>query len=177
MKAPISFRVLSSFIGSATIQISCATLGATIYYTTDGNNPSTSSTPYSAPFEVSQNATIKAIAVKTGLLDSDVASVDIKIALPTPVIVKNAGTAIDNCKINITNLADYASYSGVSYRYTIDGAEPTEASPVTTGEISIDANCTVKVKAFCPNYEASASASLAVSDLKVQTPVISDVTA
>lgn len=177
MSEGISFSVLSSFIGSATIQITCATSGASIYYTTDGTEPSTSSTPYSAPFEVTKNTTIKAIAVKSGLLNSDVASVDISIALPTPVLAKQDGTAIDNCKIAITNVADYASYSGYKLVYTIDGSEPLETGTTTTGEIAITANVTLKVKAFCTGYDASATATLAVSDLKVQTPIISDVTA
>ena len=175
MTSPITFST-SSFIGGATVQILCSTSGASIYYTTDGTEPTSASMAYSAPFEITKNTTIKAIAVKEGLLDSDVATVTISIALPTPVLEKQTGTAIDNCKIAITNVADYASYSGYKLVYTTDESEPLETGTTTTGEIAITANGTIKVKAFCTGYDASATASIEVADLKVQTPVISEVT-
>ncbi|MCQ2245074.1 MAG: chitobiase/beta-hexosaminidase C-terminal domain-containing protein, partial [Bacteroidaceae bacterium] len=49
-----------------TVTINCETEGAAIYYTLDGTAPSDASTSYAAPFTVSENATIKAIAYKDG---------------------------------------------------------------------------------------------------------------
>ena len=49
-----------------TVTISCATSGATIYYTTDGTTPSASSTKYNAAIKISETTTLKAIAVKDG---------------------------------------------------------------------------------------------------------------
>lgn len=40
--------------------------GATIYYTTDGSDPTTESTKYIAEFEIEEDTTVKAIAVATG---------------------------------------------------------------------------------------------------------------
>ncbi len=40
--------------------------GASIYYTTDGTDPTTSSTEYTAAFELSATTTVKAIAVESG---------------------------------------------------------------------------------------------------------------
>ena len=48
------------------VSITCATSGAKIYYTTDGNTPTTSSTEYTAPFELSTTTTVKAIAYADG---------------------------------------------------------------------------------------------------------------
>lgn len=50
------------FVGSTTVTITCATEGALIYYTTDGTEPTNQSTAYTAPFELSESATVKAIA-------------------------------------------------------------------------------------------------------------------
>ena len=43
-----------------------AETGATIYYTLDGNDPTESSDVYSAPFEITETKTVKAIAVAEG---------------------------------------------------------------------------------------------------------------
>ena len=53
--------------------------GTTVYYTTDGTEPTASSTAYAAPFTVSATTTVKAIAVK-GENKSEVAVSEITIA-------------------------------------------------------------------------------------------------
>ena len=66
---------------SATPSISCkdnvvaitAATGATIYYTTDGTDPTTGSKKYTAAFEITEDTTVKAIAVEDGKLVSNVA--------------------------------------------------------------------------------------------------------
>ena len=58
--------------GSTTI--TCSTEGATIYYTTDGSNPTESSSKYNGPFTVGYGGIVKAIAVKDGWLSSDIGS-------------------------------------------------------------------------------------------------------
>lgn len=64
----------SDLIEAQTVSLSCATDGASIYYTLDGSNPTAESTLYSAPFQVSETTTVKAIAIKEGLSNSSVAS-------------------------------------------------------------------------------------------------------
>ena len=56
------------------VSITCATEGADIFYTTDGTEPTASSTPYTGPFIVSETTTVKAIATKTGYNNSAIAS-------------------------------------------------------------------------------------------------------
>jgi hypothetical protein len=52
--------------------LNCATSGAAIYYTTDGSEPTTGSTLYTGPIAVSMATTIKAIAYKSGIIDSNI---------------------------------------------------------------------------------------------------------
>lgn len=58
------------------VSITCPTEGVTIYYTTDGNDPTTSSDIYSEPFEISATCTVKAYAVMTDWQDSEVATLE-----------------------------------------------------------------------------------------------------
>ena len=57
-----------------TVTISCSTSGATIYYTTNGSNPTTGSSVYSSPLTISETTTVKAMAVKSGMNNSNVAT-------------------------------------------------------------------------------------------------------
>ena len=59
---------------SGAVTITCATEGATIRYTTNGNTPNGSSTEYTGSFNVTNQTTVKAIAIKTGYDNSGVAS-------------------------------------------------------------------------------------------------------
>ena len=68
--------------GPTSVSISCTTDGATIHYTTDGTTPTSSSTTYSTAFTVSATTTVKAIAVKSGMTDSEVASATITYQAP-----------------------------------------------------------------------------------------------
>ncbi|MBR1791962.1 MAG: chitobiase/beta-hexosaminidase C-terminal domain-containing protein [Bacteroidaceae bacterium] len=63
---------------SQEVTISCSTDGATVYYTTDGTEPTASSTQYTAAFTISSTTTVKAIAIKSGLDNSNVATATIK---------------------------------------------------------------------------------------------------
>lgn len=59
----LSPRDVTSFKGSLTVTLSADTENQTIYYTTDGSEPTTSSSIYSGGVVISGNATIKAMAV------------------------------------------------------------------------------------------------------------------
>lgn len=66
------------YTNSVTVTISCATSGAAIYYSTDGSTPTTASTPYNGAFTIapasSGTTTVRAIAARSGMTTSDVAS-------------------------------------------------------------------------------------------------------
>jgi|GEM_PF-4606809 len=63
-----------SFTAPVSVSINCTTPGATIYYTLNGNDPTTSSTVYSTAIQVSTTTTIKAIATANGMDNSSVGS-------------------------------------------------------------------------------------------------------
>ena len=90
------------FEGSTQVSISCGTTGASIYYTTDGNAPTTSSTPYSAPFTITETTTVKAIAV----LGNDVSGIVEKVFTKKTIV-------------NVSSIADFnALQDGAEFKYT-----------------------------------------------------------
>ncbi|MCL2066597.1 MAG: chitobiase/beta-hexosaminidase C-terminal domain-containing protein [Treponema sp.] len=60
------------YIGTQYVKLSCAEPGAVIFYTLNGNNPTEDSTRYFDGYDItiSENTTIRAIAVKSGMTDS-----------------------------------------------------------------------------------------------------------
>ena len=60
----------TSFSSTLSVSIADTTPGASIYYTTDGSAPTTSSQLYSGPFTISATTTVNAIATATGFTQS-----------------------------------------------------------------------------------------------------------
>ena len=111
------------FVGSTQVSISCETSGASIYYTTDGNAPTISSTLYSAPFTINATTTVKAIAVKNSQT-SNVASMLFTALQAISSIAEFNGLALnDNFKYTGNNLVYIKSNSGGNNHYVQDGSK------------------------------------------------------
>lgn len=92
------------FVGSQEITLSCSTSGATIYYTLDGATPTTSSTQYETPFTITETKTVKAIAVKSGLTNSDVATATFTKVTPfANIATLTANTEAGTYFVTLTN--------------------------------------------------------------------------
>ncbi len=94
-----------TYTEAQSVTISCATEGAAIYYTTDGKTPTTSSTAYTAAITVDKSMTIKAIAVKEGMEDSEVASA--KYVINLPVVLAGSGEGTAASPYDVTRALDY----------------------------------------------------------------------
>ncbi len=93
VKTPTFSPEGGSFMTAQNVTISCATAGATIYYTTDGTDPTTSSSVYSSAISVTADMTIKAMGVLTGLENSAIASATYQFVSPITIA---AARALDN---------------------------------------------------------------------------------
>ena len=65
---------VSSFSGTQSVTIKCDTADAKIYYTTDGKVPTSADKLYTTALTLTSTTTLKAIAVKTGMNDSEIAT-------------------------------------------------------------------------------------------------------
>jgi hypothetical protein len=73
-----------TYSSAQSVVISSATTGSTIYYTTDGTTPTTASAVYSSAISVASSQTLKALATKSGLVNSSVGTAAYTITLPPP---------------------------------------------------------------------------------------------
>lgn len=119
------------FLSTTTVTItnSASADGATIYYTTDGTDPTTSSSTYSAPFGVNATTTVKAIAK---LSDKDASSVvsqtftkatamTVAEALTAIDALADGGTIADQCVSGIISQVDNYNSNAITYWISDDG--------------------------------------------------------
>ena len=118
---PTYSPVAGTYTTVQTVTISDATAGATIYYTTNGTTPTTSSTVYSGAITISATETLEAIATDTGYSSSAVATAAYTIANPAPAIggispaFTDAGGAVFTLTVNGSGfIASSAVYWGTS---------------------------------------------------------------
>ena len=139
------------YAAAQTVTITDVTPGTTIRYTVDGSTPTASSgTIYTVPFTVSADTTVKAIAYKTGMKDSYVATSVIKI----DTSLKN------NIALNKTGIASSGSAS-----LAFDGYMDTRwASDWTDSQwISVDLGSSYSVTGVKLSWETAAG-----KDYKIQ---------
>jgi hypothetical protein len=82
LPAPTFSIATGTYPADQTVAITCSNAGATVYYTLDGTDPSSTSTVYSTPIAVTGHNTvknIKAIAAGSGWNSSSIASITVTI--------------------------------------------------------------------------------------------------
>ncbi|MDR3662465.1 MAG: chitobiase/beta-hexosaminidase C-terminal domain-containing protein, partial [Mycobacterium sp.] len=118
LPAPTFSPAGGTYTSVQTVAISDATSSATIYYTTNGTTPTTSSAVYSGAITVSATETLEAIAVETGYANSSVGSAayTINTVLPVPTFSPAAGTYTSAQTVAISDAT-----SGTTIYYTTNG--------------------------------------------------------
>jgi hypothetical protein len=110
-----------TYSSAQTVAISCATPSSTIYYTTNGTTPTTSSPVYTGPISVSGTATVKAIATASGFLQSAVGSATYTIVTSSQYMGGNFGGvgSTEQPYLNLLNSGQgFAQFSGWSVNGT-----------------------------------------------------------
>jgi DNA-directed RNA polymerase subunit L len=163
------------------ISLISTTEGANIYYTTDGSVPDADSTLFTAPIEVAGDGTdltIRAIAVKAGMSDSDVtaASYSINYAqVASPQISPAGGSYNFDQSVSLSSTTE-----GASIHYTTDGSVPDADSTLYTSPIEVAGDGTdltiqaVAVKAGMSDSDVTAASYSIVYEYMLSTAVEGD---
>jgi len=170
-----TFSITSGIYSSdLSVTITDSTNGATIYYTTNGTTPTTSSTLYNGAISVAGNGTtetIEAIATMAGMTDSAVASATYIInysQVSTPQFNPIAGIYATAQTVTISTTT-----AGAFINYTTDGSTPTSSggapAPVT---VTVSASETIKAIAYKAGY-ADSTVPSATYILPVAAPTFS----
>ena len=118
--APLFSLPAGAYDGAQSVELTCTMADATIHYTTDGTNPTTSSPIYSTAIQVTENMTIKAYAVKEGLEDSPMVEATYEISAPADVILDFT----DNSEWGFPTekTVDATDYTNGGYTVTVVGS-------------------------------------------------------
>ena len=156
-----AFSVASgTYTSTQNVTISCATSGASIYYTTDGTTPTVSSALYAGAVTVASSETIKAIAVKSGMTDSAVASATYTIGTqPTEQVATPTFSVASGTYTSAQNVTISCATPGALIYYTTDGTTPTVSSALYAGAVTVASSETIKAIAVKSGMTNSAVAS------------------
>ena len=149
-----------TYTSAQSVHLLDATTGATIYYTTNGNQPTTSSTVYNdaSPIQVTGNTTIMAMAAASGFANSAVATGAYVIqqgTTATPTFNPSPGIYGTAQSVHLSDAT-----SGATIYYTTNGNTPTTSSTVYNDASPIQVNATTTIKAMAA---ASGNANSAVA--------------
>lgn len=167
--SPVFSPAAGTYTSAQSVTITSATSAAEIRYTTDGSEPTTSSSLYTAPITINTTTTVKAKAFKSGMTASVTATATYTISstqtVASPVFNPAGGTYTSTQSVTIT-----CATSGAQIRYTTDGTEPTASSALYSAALTISSTTTVKAKAFVSGMNSSATISQTYTINSAQTP-------
>ena len=125
-----------------TVTITCATEGATIYYSY-GASPATPNTSYSAPFTLPESPTkIKAVAILQGISSDAATTENLYIKLPAPTItINNTGVATITAEYDATirdSVSGAATWSNYTSGVQLTNPQTIYACAIKEGYIGSD---------------------------------------
>ncbi|MGN1097885.1 MAG: chitobiase/beta-hexosaminidase C-terminal domain-containing protein, partial [Clostridia bacterium] len=160
----------TDIIGGKSIRLASMTEGATIYYTTNGTEPTENSLVYNDTDRIkvlTEGTTeIRAVAVKSGYNNSEIFSKEVTLQkLATP----RAGAQQVGAGYRIQIVAE----EGAEIRYTLDGTIPNSESTLYTNYFMVEESVTIKAVAMRPGYVTSDlyTGSITIDKDKVASPI------
>ncbi|NWL88119.1 hypothetical protein DMN77_11020 [Paenibacillus sp. 79R4] len=130
---PLAHPAGGAVASGTKVTLTSTTAGAVIYYTTDGTTPTSASTLYTGPIEITDAITLKAIAVKPGLIDSEVMTEQYTLAPIAPItLTATAGDGLVKLNWNAVAATSSVTYSVYKVAGSAAASDPNEWVPVQT---------------------------------------------
>lgn len=150
-----------------TMSVTLAAERGTIRYTTDGSQPSESSTPYGGAIHLDTSAIITAAAFESGWTRSPASSRTFYLVAATPEATPGGGQRQAAIQINLTT-----STSKAEIRYTLDKTVPTPTHGIVFGApFKLDTNATLQALAVTGHGALQKTSGLLSADYTFDIPV------
>ncbi|MGC2403681.1 MAG: chitobiase/beta-hexosaminidase C-terminal domain-containing protein [Acidobacteriaceae bacterium] len=156
--APVFSPGTETYVNSVSVSVTDTTSGATVYCTTNGTTPTTSSTVYSGAFTFTATTTLKCFAVETGFGNSAVTTgVYTLSTLPQVAMPALNPTSLIFTGTQVVSVTD--ATAGSTIYCTTDGSTPATSSPAYTGAFTFSATTNLQCIATASGFSQSATAS------------------
>lgn len=155
-----------TYTSAQNVTISTTTADASIYYTTNGDEPTESSTPYTAPVSVAVSTTLKAKAYKAGMDPSATATAAYTIN-PTPTItvtevdVPAMSSVVPNIDTEIINITGTNLTGEITL--TIDAIDGFDATVFGVSTPTLPSTGGVATISFAPGAPGVYAATLKIN--------------
>ncbi len=162
--APTMNYPAGTYYNPLNLTMNSATEGASVFYTTDGSEPTEASSIYSEAVSINSSATFKIKAFKAGWNPSATVTADYTLKAVAPTYNPGPGTFYESQYVSIsTTTAD------AEIRYTTNGSEPTTSSALYSEPVQISGTQTLKARAFKDGWSGS-NVSTGTYTIKVNAP-------
>lgn len=160
------------FNSTVNVTLTTSLAGGTIYYTTDGSAPTTSSTVYTEPIYLYKTTTIRAAAKKAGAstITSGLMTETYTISIGRPTASPKGGTYFSTQFVTLST-----TFTNGKIYYTSGGATPTKASTEYTGPIMLNMDTTIKAIAVSEAMGITSTSGVMTEEYKFDGLPVADI--
>lgn len=158
----------ATYVGAADVQIACARTNVTIYYTTDGSEPTTNDTEYAGSVSLSTTTVVRAKAFREFFDPSGVVTAEFTFvgSIPEPEVSPMTGSYSEFVNVTMTTTIDNAEIY-----YTLNGAEPTTNDTLYAGTFQVSNIGTNYVRAIAAVQDPYIVSGVSTAVLEVTSDV------
>ncbi|MBR6175006.1 MAG: chitobiase/beta-hexosaminidase C-terminal domain-containing protein [Bacteroidales bacterium] len=182
VETPVFSPVAGTYADSVTFSLSCATENAVVRYTTDGSEPTETSTAYSTPITLTATTTVKAKAFKTDWQASETATAVYSIVYDPVLTVSGNALAFTSTQLSQTftvggaHLTDPITLTVDNTHFTV--SPTTIANPNSNTVVTVTFDGTEPATGTITAVSDTLSATVALTaTAQLPTPVLTPATA